>query len=268
VIRVYTAEPRIFSEQEARLLLNISNLSAVAIENARSFSELQALDKERVWFARTTHHQLRSPLAAVQGMVEALSFAGPLSETQKDLVRRTRRRMQDAFDTIRDLLDLAAAQRLEDQVAKPSNLEEALRPVVETAREQARLKQLQFIEEMDGSDCLVKAEAADLQRIFSNLLNNAVKYTCSGHVMLGARKAGDCLEAWVEDTGIGITAEEQERVFDAFYRSPDAKATAEMGTGLGLSIVRQIVDRLGGSLTMSSEPGKGTRFEVRLPLAG
>jgi signal transduction histidine kinase len=267
VIRVYTAESRVFSEQEQSLLLNISNLSAVAIENARSFSELQALDKERVWFARTTHHQLRSPLAAVQGVIEALPFAGPLNNVQEDLVTRAKRRLQDAFDTIRDLLDLAAAQRLEGTAGRSSNLEESLRPVIETAREQARLKKLQFIEEKDGVNCLVAVEAADLQRIFSNLLNNAVKYTCSGQVLFGARQAGDDLEVWVEDTGMGISAEEQDRVFDAFYRSAGAKATGEMGTGLGLSIVRQIVDRVGGSLTMTSEPGKGTRFEVRLPLA-
>jgi signal transduction histidine kinase len=267
VIRVYTAAPRIFSEQEERLLVGISNLSAVAIENARSYSELQSLDKERVWFARTTHHQLRAPLAAVQGMIQALPFAGPLNEAQKDLVYRAKRRMQDAFDTIRDLLDLAAVQRLEDGESQPCDLEEALGPVLETTREQARLKNLQFIEEMNGKGCLVKAGAPDLQRIFSNLLNNAVKYTCSGQVIVGARRSGNYLEAWVADTGIGISPEDRERVFEAFYRSATAKATEEIGTGLGLSIVRQTIDRLGGSLSMWSEPGKGTRFDMRLPLA-
>ena len=77
VIRVYTGEPRDFSEQDQQLLMNLANLGAVAIQNARRYSDLQALDKERVWFARTTHHQLRAPLAAVQGALDAFPFAGP-----------------------------------------------------------------------------------------------------------------------------------------------------------------------------------------------
>ena len=104
---------RAFGEQEEHLLLNLANLGAVAIENARAYGDLQRLDDERVWFARTTHHQLRAPLAAVQGTIDALGFAGPLTATQQDLVSRARRRIQDAFDTIRDLLDLAAPQRVE-----------------------------------------------------------------------------------------------------------------------------------------------------------
>jgi signal transduction histidine kinase len=269
VIRVYTSEPHVFGEQEQKLLLNLANLGAVAIQNAHSYSDLVALDEERVWFARTTHHQLRAPLAAAQGALEALPFAGALNETQEDLIGRARRRIQDSCEMIRDLLDLAAAQRLEDAVpAGPVRFDESLRRVLETAREQARMKNLRFVEEWsDAGDCLLQVQPVDLERIFSNLLNNALKYTRCGKVVFGARHTGGWLEAWVEDTGIGIGHEDLDRVFKGFYRTAAAKASGEVGTGLGLSIVRHTVERVGGSLSVQSEAGQGTRFDVRLPLA-
>ena len=159
VIRVYTGEPHVFSEQEQRLLLNLANLGALALQNAHAFGELQALDKEREWFARTTHHQLRSPLAAAQGAIEALPFAGPLNEAQADLLARARRRIQDSFDTVRDLLDSATAQRFQDTDSlEPVRLAESLRRALDIAREQARSKGLSFEEEPDGEDCLLQAE--------------------------------------------------------------------------------------------------------------
>jgi signal transduction histidine kinase len=268
VIRVYTGEPHIFSAQEQKLLMNVANLGAIAILNARSYGELLALDQERVWFARTTHHELRAPLAAAQGAMEALSFAGPLTKMQQDLVARAQRRIEDSFNMIRDLLDLAAAQRLEDQAALPLlSLAEALKPVIEAAREQALSKGLTFEEKFELQGCLLQAGAADIARIFANLLNNAVKYTRSGGVTFGARAADGWVEVWVQDTGMGIDVENLGRIFKAFYRTVAAKAAGITGTGLGLSIVKQVVERLGGTISVASEPGRGTRFDVRLPLA-
>jgi signal transduction histidine kinase len=268
VIRVYTAAPHVFEEQEESLLMNLANLGAVAIENARSYSELQTLDQERVWFARTTHHQLRSPLAAARAAIEALPFAGQLNETQQDLLVRAKRRIQDSFDTIRDLLDLAAAQRMEDGAAlKPVRFEESVRRILETIREQARGKGLEFVEKLQTPDAFLLADPADIERVFSNLLSNAVKYTSAGRVAFGTACRDDFLEAWVEDTGIGISDDDKSRVFGAFYRTVAARATGEVGTGLGLSIVRQIVERLGGSIVVASEVNKGTKFTVRIPLS-
>ena len=268
VIRVYTGEPHVFGEQEQKLLMNVANLGAIAIQNARSYGELLALDQERVWFARTTHHELRAPLAAAQGALEALGFAGPLTEMQLDLVARAQRRIEESFTMIRDLLDLAASQRLEDQAALPLlNLGEALKPVIESAREQALAKGLTFEEKLDLQGCLMRAGAPDVARIFANLLNNAVKYTASGAVIFGAHPSDGWVEVWVQDTGMGIDEHDLDRIFKAFYRTSAAKASGITGTGLGLSIVRQVIERLGGTISVVSRPGQGTRFDVRLPLA-
>jgi signal transduction histidine kinase len=267
VIRVYTGEPRVFGAGEERLLQNLANLGALALQNARSYGDLQALEKERIWFARMTHHQLRSPLAAVQGAIDALPYAGPLNDAQEDLVGRARRRIADSFDTIRDLLDTAAAQRFQEaEGLGPVRPVESLRRALETAREQARSRGLSIREEIAGEDVAVRGSADDLEKIFSNLLTNAVNYTPAGEVRVGMLPAGDSVEILVEDTGIGIAKEEVGRVFEAFYRSPAAKATGVPGTGLGLSIVSRLAQRMGGSVSVESEPGKGSRFTVRLPL--
>jgi signal transduction histidine kinase len=267
VMRVYTAEEHVFTDQEEKLLLNLANLGAVAILNARSYSDLVALDEQRVWFARTTHHQLRAPLAAAQGTLEALPFAGNLTPSQEELVERARRRIQDSCEMIRDLLDLAAAQRLEDaSVAEPVRFDEAIKRVLETAREHARAKGIDFVEELETEECLLPIQSADLERIFSNLLNNAVKYTCRGQVIFGTRRADGMLNAWVCDTGIGIGPDDIERIFSGFYRTAAAKATGEIGTGLGLSIVKHVVEKVGGSLKIESNLGQGTRFDITLPL--
>jgi two-component system phosphate regulon sensor histidine kinase PhoR len=94
-----------------------------------------------------------------------------------------------------------------------------------------------------------------------------VNYTFSGRVAFGVRRVDDWIEAWVEDTGIGIEPGEHERIFNGFYRTAAAKATGVVGTGLGLSIVARLVKRIGGSITVESVPGQGSRFLVRLPAA-
>ena len=112
----------------------------------------------------------------------------------------------------------------------------------------------------------MRADPGDLEKIFSNLLTNAVNYTASGKIVVGMRPAGGWVEAWVEDTGIGIEREELDRIFEAFYRTPAARNSGAVGTGLGLSIVSRMAQRMGGSVSVESEPGKGSRFTVRLPV--
>ena len=268
VIRVYTGEPRTFSSDERQLLTNLADLGAVAIGNARAYGDLRALDEQRVWFARTTHHQLRAPLAAIQSALDALPFAGPTTPAQQDLIARARRRITDAFDLIRDLLDLAAAQRVESPAPTAAvRLDQALERVLAATAERCRAKALTFDVQIDAGGCRLRAEPADLERIFGNLLDNAVKYTATGQVRFEASARDGWVVARVADSGIGIEPDDLAHVFESFFRAAAAKATGEMGTGLGLSIVRQVVTRLGGTIAIDSTPGRGTTITVRLPAA-
>jgi signal transduction histidine kinase len=251
----------------ARLRQKEEALFAAEQQLESAYAELKTLDEERLWLARTTHHQLRAPLATVQGLLEALLYAGPVNEKQRDLVGRTRRRVQDMLDMIRDLLDLAGAQRRVGTPAEPVALGACLAGVLETTGERAAAKQVRFAAQVPDT-ARVRAEAEDLCRIFANLLDNAVKYTpAGGEVELRVEESGSQVCAEVRDTGIGIAPAEQPRVFQDFYRTQAAKATGELGTGLGLSIVRRLVERWGGALELRSAPGQGSCFAVTLPTA-
>ena len=266
-IRVYSGESHAFSPSEENFLRHLANLGAVAIENARAYASLQTLNEERAWFSRVTHHQLRSPLAAVKGMLDALGYAGSLTEKQADLIERSRRRVDELFDMIRDLLDLAAAQRpLVGQQAERIVLLDCLIEVLETVRERAEQKQVRLELDAPEMETAVLAESGDVERIFANLLDNAVKYTPSkGKILFRLERQQDQVLATVSDSGIGIEPEDQERIFQGFYRTEVAKASGEMGTGMGLSIVEKLVERWGGELELHSTPGEGSRFVVRLP---
>ena len=265
LVRVYSGGPHRFSEEEQNFLRNLGNLGAVAIESARAFTDLNALSEEKAWFARTTTHQLRSPLATIQGLLDALPYAGALSDKQQDLIQRCFRRIDDLLDLIRDLLDLTYAQRpTAGQQAEPVSLLECLSGVLEATQERARAKGVHLT--IDGEQATVNAQPEDITRIFANLLDNAVKYTPSGgRVSFRVKVQNNEVRSEVADTGIGISGADQERVFGEFYRTEAAKATGELGTGLGLLIVRQLVERWNGTVALQSAPGEGSRFMVTLP---
>lgn len=267
VIRIYSAEPHHFSTEEEALLSNLATLGALGIENAHSFSELKAMNEQRTWFARVTHHQLRAPLAAIKSMHEAIRYSGPLTKKQEELLERGSRRVQDVFDLVRDLLDLAAAQRpLTSAPESRVEVHQALAKVIETARERARAKGLEFHATEVSDEMFVEAQSSDLERIVSNLLDNAVKYTApGGSIRFEAALEESAVRLTVADTGIGIDKKECQRIFEDFYRTQAAKDTGEMGTGLGLSIVQRLVERNGGKVDLESAPGEGTRFIITLP---
>jgi len=267
LLRIYSSRPHHFTEWEERFLKNLANLGAVAIGNARAHAELQVLSDERIAFARLTHHQLRSPLAATQSLLDALSYAGPLAEKQSELVARSQRRVRESLHMINDLLTLAAAQhpsKSREGVRVP--LLASLQAAIETARQRAESKQIDLQIDVPQEINII-AQEDDIRHIFSNLLDNAVKYTpVGGRVHFSAKYSGDgriCAE--VRDSGIGISDADRERVFQGFYRTQAAKASGEVGTGMGLSIVQTLVERWRGQLELESAAAAGSCFRIYLP---
>ncbi|MBN2381265.1 GAF domain-containing sensor histidine kinase [bacterium] len=266
VIRVYSGVPHVFSEPEQNLLRNLANLGAIAIENAHTYKECSNLNKEKVWFAQMTNHQLRSPLTAIQGVIDALPYAGPLNEKQTELIERAGRRIQDAFDNVRDILDLSAAQRARaPEKSDPVSISAALHKVIDTSRESAQIKGITF-DAAIPPDISLKADADDLELIFSNLLGNALKYTPrGGRIEFRVSRSDFGVTAVVSDNGIGIAPENHEQIFTSFFRTKEAKLSGEIGSGLGLTIVKTLVDRLGGYISLESQPDRGASFTVTFP---
>jgi len=218
-------------------------------------------------FSMNVAHELKTPLAILKGESE-IALAKPLSEEEtKDLINTYLEETSRMARIVDDLLLLAKADV--GQVPMERELID-IRSMVEDLYEDAQLlssgKNL-HIELVKNEVAVVSGDRLRLRQLFRILLTNAIQYTDpGGWVHLACRCEGTNAIVSVEDSGIGIPTESIERIFERFYRVDQARTRSKGGSGLGLSIAKWIVDAHGGSIRVHSEPGKGSRFEVSLPL--
>ena len=225
-------------------------------------------------FLAAMSHELRTPLNAIAGYAELLELGvhGPLSESQRDAVRRIRRSEEILLGHINDVLNFAKieAGRIEYDIDVVP-LAEAIASVAPMIEPQFAAKRLGYFTRV-APDVLVRTDRDKLQQILMNLLSNAVKFTASGGTVtidLGTRAgapAGFALLR-VSDTGIGIPREKQDTVFDPFIQVHPRLTSSTEGTGLGLAISRDLARGMGGELRVRSVEGKGSTFTLALPLA-
>ncbi|MHA6195234.1 transporter substrate-binding domain-containing protein [Pseudomonas wadenswilerensis] len=224
-------------------------------------------------FLATMSHEIRTPMNAVIGLLElALKDAGQGRVDQASL--------QVAFDSasgllelIGDVLDIARIESGHMALApQPTNLDHLIRATARVFDSSARLKGLALVLDLPAPARPLAVDPLRLRQILANLLSNAIKFTEHGEVRIGLRlealAAGAQVNLWVEDSGIGISAGDQARLFSPFVQA--GQQPARQGTGLGLVISRTLCELMGGALHLSSEPGHGTRAEVALllPWAG
>jgi two-component system phosphate regulon sensor histidine kinase PhoR len=214
-------------------------------------------------------HELRSPVKVTSSLLNVLSrgYVGELNDKQADLVDRARMRIQVLESLIDDLLDLAAgkAEGPTEVARGPVSLSEVLQEVCARYEPLAVEKGLSVAYTGIEDGLVVCGDREELDRIFNNLVGNAVKYTQDGGVEVRTEGVEGWIRITVSDTGIGIPAEALPQLFQEFFRASNAKATGESGTGLGLAIVKDLVERYGGRLEVESEEGVGTSFCVLLP---
>jgi len=236
---------------------------------ARDITERKQLEQMKDEFVGTVSHELRTPLTAIKGFIELVADgeAGPVTEAQREFLHIASRNTDRLGRLINDLLDINRidSQNLEIR-SEPTDLSAVLQDVAETFRGMAQDKGLGFQVHIDTIPRLM-GDAPRLVQVFSNLISNAIKYTPRGEVGIRARVNDSCAEVCVYDSGIGLSQEEQTRLFTKFFRGRNQVVADSGGTGLGLFIVKAIVDKHHGSVEVESRPGEGTRFRVRLPLA-
>jgi len=216
-------------------------------------------------------HELRSPVKVTSSLLNVLSrgYVGELNDKQSDLVDRARKRVQLLETLIDDLLDLAAGKADAPATAEliPVHLDALLQEVCARYMAVAGEKGLSLQCDCPADGLTLCGDKEELDRIFNNLVGNAVKYTQRGGVEVRAELAGDWARITIADTGIGIPADALPRLFQEFFRARNAKALQEAGTGLGLAIVKDLVERYNGHIEVESVEGAGTTFIVLLPLA-
>jgi signal transduction histidine kinase len=225
------------------------------------------LERLRDAFVAAVSHELRTPLTSMSGFLELLAdeehALGPAGRKYVDVIRRSSSRLRGAVE---DLLLVAEieAERLELR-REPTDLAELATATVEAARPAAADHGIELLLDVEGRLPL-EADAARLRQVLDNLVSNALKFTPEGgSVTLSAHNGDGPLRVEVTDTGIGIPQEEMGQLFSRFYRASTAKRRAIPGTGVGLVIARAIVEAHGGTISLESTEGAGTRVTVTLP---
>jgi PAS domain S-box-containing protein len=234
-------------------------------------NELTELDRIKSDLVSTVSHELRTPLTTLVGHVEMLTDGdfGELSEDQLWAVQAIDRNSQRLLSLIEDMLTLAKIENggLGLNVA-PTDLRDLFAEIEAAATPLAEAKSIDLGLEIGAGLPAVLADRSALERAIMNLLSNAVKFTpAGGRVRLRAVPDRSHVVFSVSDTGMGMSAEDQERLFTRFFRSPTAMSMAIPGTGLGLAIVKKIVDDHGGAIRVESVPGAGTTIEFTIPLS-
>ncbi|HMP78952.1 MAG TPA: ATP-binding protein, partial [Pirellulaceae bacterium] len=233
-------------------------------------TELRQLEAVRRDFVANVSHELKTPLASIKAYAETLRL-GALYDQDKnqEFLQQIEHQAQLLDAQIHDLLRLAKVESGQ-AVFDIANL--AVFPLcqhaVHTHAAEARARGVSLILEKIPEELKVKADADGVTTILNNLITNAIRYTPSGGtVRVSAKAQEDAVMLEVHDTGIGIAPEHQRRIFERFYRVDRARSREAGGTGLGLSIVKHLCQSLGGSVHLTSQPGKGSTFRVQLPLA-
>jgi signal transduction histidine kinase len=260
---------RAFSPYHVRIARGIAHLASLALETARLVEELEAANRLKSEFVATMSHELRSPLNIIIGYHDLLldgSF-GPLSDAQRDSLRRADRSARELLDLVNATLDLSRLQA--KRIAPDIDALSVSDLIDELAREFGGVLKRPNVDvrwEVAPDLPTLRTDRVKLKMVLKNLVGNAVKFTDQGGVTVQARSQREGIEFRVCDTGIGIPAEAQAAIFEPFRQVDTSPARARSGAGLGLYIVKQLLAALGGSVAVESELGRGSTFRVWVPL--
>lgn len=230
--------------------------------------ELIEADQAKMNFFRFVTHEVKSPIGTAQSAVEtALELGGAqMSEVAEDILTRAVARLEQATDMVRDLADLTRTGKLRQDHLRWVDLVEVARRVIAQSDDQAGRSGQTIELEAPEAGLQIVTLPSMIEKIVANLVSNAVRYNREGGaVTVRLATTGDRTTIEVQDEGIGIAREEQQRIFDEFYRSKEAIQRTNLGTGLGLPLVKKFVADLGGGITLESTVGVGSRFTVELP---
>jgi signal transduction histidine kinase/HAMP domain-containing protein len=262
----------IVEHRERTLAVVASQLSGGAdgvVWTVRDMTERARLERAKSDFVATASHELRSPLTSIKGFVELLARSQEnMTARQQEFVEIILRSTDRLVDLVNDLLDVA---RIEADRAEINRREidvgEAVREVAELMGPQIQEKRQQLGVRVAAAVPTAFADPGRVRQIVANLLTNAHLYTPEGgRIDLSVEPDRAWVQIVVSDSGVGMSREQAERVFERFYRVRGSSQSAP-GTGLGLSIVKSLVDLHGGQIVVDSEPGRGTTFRVRFPVA-
>ena len=269
---VRVAEQKTPDGSTVAVYTDISELKRRAVELEEAMHQAETANRAKSAFLANMSHELRTPLNAIIGLTEMLVTNAGRFGTEKALepLRRVHRAGKHLLELINQVLDLSKIEAGKLELApEPTNVPRLIDEVVGTARSLAEQNNNRLVVECPADLQPLTVDPLRLRQILLNLLSNACKFTKDGEIALAVARStaegGAWLDFSVRDSGIGMTPEQLEKLFQEFIQADQSTARRYGGTGLGLAITRRLCRMMGGDVTVRSEPGKGSTFTVRLP---
>ena len=273
VIALEAADAATFSTHTVEFMNRLADHAAIAIDNARLFQQVQRANQAKTEFVSFVSHELKQPMTSMKGYTDLLSkgLAGPLTEQQQQFIGVIRGNIQHMDRLVQDLLDISRIEsgrlQLDMRPLQPDALvRDALQGFEQMLNERHQTLTVETAPELPA----ILGDRGRLHQVLINLLSNAIKYTPEGGQVLvrtdRVEHNGKAYVRWqVQDSGIGMTPEELEKLFTKYFRSSHPLVRSVRGTGLGLAITRSIVELHRGQISVVSEADKGSTFTVLLP---
>ncbi|HSJ05770.1 MAG TPA: ATP-binding protein [Longimicrobiales bacterium] len=258
-----------YDDDDLALADELGRRAAIALDNARLYREAQEASRAKGDFLAVISHELRTPLNAIMGYSDLLDaeISGGLSDRQRRQVGRIRASARHLLQLIEEILSFArieaGGEEIHPELADAFQVAEDAAAVIEPM---ALAKDLEFRVEAPPESVRLETDPGKVRQVLVNLLSNAVKFTERGSIVLRIRNDGRRVIYDIVDTGIGIPEAQQQRIFDPFWQAERPNTRTVGGTGLGLSVSRRYIRLLRGDLEIESEPGRGTRVSVLLPM--
>ncbi|MCC6602643.1 MAG: GAF domain-containing protein [Anaerolineae bacterium] len=259
------------NREDIAFVERLADRAAVAIKNAKLYEAIHAANKAKSDFISLVAHELRVPMTSIKGYTDLMNagLAGPLSDQQKqflEVIRRNLTRMSSLISDLSDINHIESGRMKFDR--KPFDLREVVADVADSLRERINTRQQSLHIDIEDELPLVFADATRIGQVISNLMSNANKYTPEGgEIVVRAWPNGRSAYVSIQDNGLGISEEDQQKLFTQFFRAEDKAVREQPGWGLGLSIVRRMVEAQDGEITFESELGTGSTFTFTVPLA-
>ena len=270
--------PNHFSERDARILERFAEAFSLGYTRYLDFRRLEeqnralaAASRIKSEFLANMSHELRTPMNAIINFSAMVldGVCGEISDDVRDVVGEIDQNGENLLALINDVLDLskieAGAMQLKRATCDPV---ECVENAVAALEHSASEKELELSVQVEDLPPILADERRLTQHVLLNLIKNAIKFTPAGKISVGVRRENGDVLFWVKDTGIGIPASEQERIFETFHQVDGSITRQAEGTGLGLAIAHKFVELHRGRIWVESEEGKGSTFYVTVPLKG
>ena len=247
---------------------DITERKRIEEELIRAKEKAEQSDRLKTAFLHNISHEIRTPMNAIVGFTTLLDSPDTNDESRKQYIDIIYQSSNQLLSIITDIVDISNIETGQVKITHSVvNLNTLIRNLFDQYGMRARQQNLvlNFSTHLDDGEAMVVTDETKIIQIFSNLLNNALRFTKKGRIELGYVARGDMIEFFVSDTGIGIAPEHQEKVFERFFQVEGPSSKQYSGTGLGLSISKAYAELLGGSIWLISTPGEGSLFCFSIP---